>query len=318
MVALLPDPVLRVEAASVQAVGPGVVLAAQVNRLKSELVARLKMEGVEYEERMERLAEVRPPQPLAEFLYGTFDVFRAHHPWVGDENVRPKSVAREMFELGYGFRDYIAHHGLKRSEGTVLRYLTDAYKGLVQNVPPAARTEAVADLEAWLGETVRQVDSSLLEEWERLRDPDEADGDAAAPAHPLDDRPDVTAAPRAFRVMVRNEVFRWVQLLARREHEALAEVPAAGGGSWTAGAVADAFAPYWEDFDDLPTDAHARGAGLFVLDDSGGVAADAWPVTQTVADPEGFHEWVLEGAVDLPASREEGRAVVALTAIRRL
>ena len=297
---------------------PGVVLAAQVNRLKSELVARLKMEGVEYEERMERLAEVRPPQPLAEFLYGTFDVFRAHHPWVGDENVRPKSVAREMFELGYGFRDYIAHHGLKRSEGTVLRYLTDAYKGLVQNVPPAARTEAVADLEAWLGETVRQVDSSLLEEWERLRNPDEADGDAAAPAHPLDDRPDVTAAPRAFRVMVRNEVFRWVQLLARREHEALAEVPAAGGGSWTAAAVADAFAPYWEDFDDLPTDAHARGAGFFVLDDSGGVAADAWPVTQTVADPEGFHEWVLEGAVDLPASREEGRAVVALAAIRRL
>ena len=127
---------------------PGVVQAAQVNRLKSELVARLKMEGVGYEERMDRLAEVRPPRPLAEFLYGTFDVFRSHHPWVGDENVKPKSVAREMFEFGYGFRDYIGHHGLKRSEGTVLRYLTDAYKGLVQNVPPVARTDEVAERES--------------------------------------------------------------------------------------------------------------------------------------------------------------------------
>ena len=297
---------------------PGVVQAAQVNRLKSELVARLKMEGVEYEERMDRLAEVRPPRPLAEFLYGTFDVFRSHHPWVGDENVKPKSVAREMFEFGYGFRDYIGHHGLKRSEGTVLRYLTDAYKGLVQNVPPVARTDEVADLEAWLGATVRQVDSSLLEEWERLRNPDGTDTFDGAASPTPDDRPDVTAEPRAFRVMVRNEVFRWVQLLARREHAALAEVPAVGDQAWAAEAVAEAIAPYWDDFAEIPTDAHARGAGFFVLDDSGDTGADAWPVTQTVADPDGFHEWVLEGTVDLTASREEGRAVVTLKAIRRL
>ena len=297
---------------------PGVVQAAQVNRLKSELVARLKMEGVEYEERMDRLAEVRPPRPLAEFLYGTFDVFRSHHPWVGDENVKPKSVAREMFEFGYGFRDYIGHHGLKRSEGTVLRYLTDAYKGLVQNVPPVARTDEVADLEAWLGATVRQVDSSLLEEWERLRNPNGTDTFDGAASPTPDDRPDVTAEPRAFRVMVRNEVFRWVQLLARREHAALAEVPAFGDQAWAAEAVAEAIAPYWDDFAEIPTDAHARGAGFFVLDDSGGTGADAWPVTQTIADPDGFHEWVLEGTVDLAASREEGRAVVTLKAIRRL
>ena len=297
---------------------PGVVQAAQVNRLKSELVARLKMEGVGYEERMDRLAEVRPPRPLAEFLYGTFDVFRSHHPWVGDENVKPKSVAREMFEFGYGFRDYIGHHGLKRSEGTVLRYLTDAYKGLVQNVPPVARTDEVADLEAWLGATVRQVDSSLLEEWERLRNPDGADTFDGAASPTPDDRPDVTAEPRAFRVMVRNEVFRWVQLLARREHAALAEVPAVGDQAWAAEAVAEAIAPYWDDFAEIPTDAHARGAGFFVLDDSDGTGADAWPVTQTIADPDGFHEWVLEGTVDLTASREEGRAVVTLKAIRRL
>ena len=295
---------------------PGVILAAQVNRLKTELVTRLKMEGVEYEERMERLAEVRPPRPLAEFLYGTFDVFRAHHPWVGSENVQPKSIAREMYETGFNFRQYIEHHGLKRSEGVVLRYLTQAYKALVQNVPEAEKTGHLVDLEAWLGETVRQIDSSLIDEWEKIRNPDPAHVPASEASEP--ERPDVTRSTRAFRVMVRNEMFRWVQLLVRRSTDdmtVLAEVPAVGDTPWTAVAIGEAIAPYWDDHAVLPTDSHARGGEFFVLEAGG---SDWWPVTQTIADPAGFHEWVLEGRVDLAASREEGRAVVLLGAIRRL
>jgi len=295
---------------------PGVILAAQVNRLKTELVTRLKMEGVEYEERMERLAEVRPPRPLAEFLYGTFDVFRAHHPWVGSENVQPKSIAREMYETGFNFRQYIEHHGLKRSEGVVLRYLTQAYKALVQNVPEAEKTGHLVDLEAWLGETVRQIDSSLIDEWEKIRNPDPAHVPASEASEP--ERPDVTRSTRAFRVMVRNEVFRWMQLLVRRSTDdmtVLAEVPAVGDTPWTAVAIGEAIAPYWDDHAVLPTDSHARGGEFFVLEAGG---SDWWPVTQTIADPAGFHEWVLEGRVDLAASREEGRAVVLLGAIRRL
>ena len=295
---------------------PGVILAAQVNRLKTELVTRLKMEGVEYEERMERLAEVRPPRPLAEFLYGTFDVFRAHHPWVGSENVQPKSIAREMYETGFNFRQYIEHHGLKRSEGVVLRYLTQAYKALVQNVPEAEKTGHLVDLEAWLGETVRQIDSSLIDEWEKIRNPDPAHVPASEASEP--ERPDVTRSTRAFRVMVRNEVFRWLQLLVRRSTDdmtVLAEVPAVGDTPWTAVAIGEAIAPYWDDHAVLPTDSHARGGEFFVLEAGG---SDWWPVTQTIADPAGFHEWVLEGRVDLAASREEGRAVVLLGAIRRL
>ena len=295
---------------------PGVILAAQVNRLKTELVTRLKMEGVEYEERMERLAEVRPPRPLAEFLYGTFDVFRAHHPWVGSENVQPKSIAREMYETGFNFRQYIEHHGLKRSEGVVLRYLTQAYKALVQNVPEAEKTGHLVDLEAWLGETVRQIDSSLIDEWEKIRNPDPAHVPASEASEP--ERPDVTRSTRAFRVMVRNEVFRWMQLLVRRstaDMTVLAEVPAVGDTPWTAVAIGEAIAPYWDDHAVLPTDSHARGGEFFVLEAGG---SDWWPVTQTIADPAGFHEWVLEGRVDLAASREEGRAVVLLGAIRRL
>ena len=296
---------------------PGVILAAQVDRLRSEMVARLKMEGVEYEERMERLAEVEHPRPLKDFLYGTFDVFRRHHPWVGDENVRPKSVARELYEMGFDFRQYVEHHGLKRSEGTVLRYLGEAYKGLVQVVPESCRTEAVRDLEAWLGEVVRQVDSSLIDEWEKLRDPDDPDAGLPEEAEGPE-RPDVTRNTRAFRIMVRNEAFRWLQLLARRrleDHEALAEVPTLDGGRRTVDDVTEAISGYWEEHAVLPTDAHARCGAFFVLDDSGG---DRWPVRQTIADPEGHHEWVLDGEVDLTASRAEGRAVLRLGAIRRL
>jgi len=317
-----PDATTRAHALDVLSViesvleNPSVILAAQVDRLRSELVARLKMEGVEYEERMERLAEVEPPRPLKEFLYGTFDVFRRHHPWVGDENVKPKSVARELYETGFDFRQYIEHHGLKRSEGTVLRYLGEAYKALVQNVPEDSKTEALYDLEAWMGETIRQVDSSLLDEWEKLRHPTDETVETVEDQAP--ERPDVTRNARAFRVMVRNEVFRWVQLLSRRrldDHEALAGVPTVGDVRRTADDVTESIAPYWEEHPELPTDSHARGGAFFSLDDSG---PDRWPVRQTVADPEGHHEWVLDGEVDLAASREEGRAVVRLGAIHRL
>ena len=300
---------------------PGVIIAAQVNQLKGELVARLKMEGVEYEDRMERLAQVEHPRPLKEFLYGTFDVFRNHHPWVGTENVKPKAVARELYETGYDFRQYVEHHGLKRSEGTVLRYLGEAYKALAQTVPEDQRTEAVRDLEAWLGETVRQVDSSLIDEWEKLRNPEEEAPGTGGPAGTGPDRPDVTRNTRAFKVMVRNEVFRWVQLLSRRrldDHEALAEVPTVDDSRRHVDDVTGAIAPYWEEHPVLPTDSHARGGEFFVLDDSGGPGADRWPVVQTIADPQGHNEWVLEGQVDLEASREEGRAVVRLGGIRRL
>ncbi|MCY3926161.1 MAG: DUF3516 domain-containing protein [bacterium] len=147
---------------------PGPVIAAQVERLRSDLLGELKAQGVPYEERMERLAAVEHPKPLREFLYGAFDVFRRHHPWVEGDNVRPKSIAREMHERAMNFGEYVNHYGLKRSEGLLLRYLSDAYRALVQNVPAERRTPALEELTDWLGALVRGVDSSLLDEWERL------------------------------------------------------------------------------------------------------------------------------------------------------
>ena len=150
---------------------PGVVLAAQVKRAKDELMAEMKSSGVEYEERMERLAQVDYPKPNSEWIYANFNEFRTRHPWVGSDTVAPKAIVREMFERAMTFGEYIHDYGLKRSEGVLLRYLSDVYKGLVQNVPEDLATDELGDIVAWLGAVVRHVDSSLIDEWERLLQP---------------------------------------------------------------------------------------------------------------------------------------------------
>ena len=148
---------------------PMAVLLAQRDKARDELMAEMKAEGVEYEERMERLAEVTWPKPEAEFIEPAFDVFARHHPWVGHLRTSPKSVVRDMVEHADTFNQYVSRYGLKRSEGLVLRYLTDCYKALVQTVPASALNDRLEEVVDWLGALVREVDSSLLDEWERLR-----------------------------------------------------------------------------------------------------------------------------------------------------
>jgi hypothetical protein len=188
---------------------PAAVVNAQVSRLKRRKMARMKDDGVEFDDRIAVLDEMEAPAPLREALESHYEHFRRAHPYVGNETVKPKAVAREMYELGFDFNKYVVHHALNRSEGVVLRYLTDAYKSLVQNVPANLKSDAVEDLEAWLGETIRQVDSSLIDEWEALKDPV-----AASRAKDMEEAAQIKAAAekdarvafssgRAFRVMVR-------------------------------------------------------------------------------------------------------------------
>jgi superfamily II RNA helicase len=283
---------------------PSVVIAVQVDLAKRDLLAELKAQGVEYEERMARLAEVEPPRPHKEWLYHSFDTFRVKHPWVGSDNVAPKSIARDLFERVMTFREYIVHYGLKRSEGVLLRYLSDVYKALVQNIPDEQKTEAVRDITEWLGEVVRHVDSSLLDEWDRLRQPSPDDeGPDVRP--PLVDEHDITANRRAFTVMVRNESFRWVELLARRRYQDLPLPPE------TIEEVTAALEPYWEEFDQMMTDAEARRAQRFVYDYRAG------SVIQILHDPDEIDEWRFAAVVDVERSREEGRAVLAWRGLGR-
>ncbi len=148
---------------------PTVVLLAQRDKARDDLMAQLKAERVPYEERLERLSEVTWPRPEAEFIEPAFAVFARYHPWVGHDRPSPKSVARDLMEVGDTFNQYVSRYGIKRSEGVLLRYLSDCYKALVQTVPAAAMNDAVASLTAELGTLLRTTDSSLLDEWESLR-----------------------------------------------------------------------------------------------------------------------------------------------------
>ncbi len=148
---------------------PTVVLLAQRDKARDDLMAQLKAERVPYEERLERLSEVTWPRPEAEFIDPAFAVFARYHPWVGHDRPSPKSVARDLMEIGDTFNQYVSRYGIKRSEGVLLRYLSDCYKALVQTVPAAAVNDSLASLTAELRTLLRTTDSSLLDEWESLR-----------------------------------------------------------------------------------------------------------------------------------------------------
>ena len=317
---------------------PGAILAAQLDKAKGDLVAEMKRDGVEYDERMDRLEEVEYPKPLSEDLYEAFGVFRSQHPWVGQDNVKPKSIARELYERVMTFGDYVREYGMKRSEGQVLRYLTDCYRAMNQTVPDTEKTEAVIDIIEWLGELVRQVDSSLIDEWERLVNPEE-DADSPAPElgnrfSVIEDAPrDVTTNERAFAVMVRNEAFRWVQLLARRSVAELsvASDPDASADEERAPTpwrkpdqVETMVDAYFAEHEEVLTGADARGSEFFQLGrplDDSLVGDPEEParvgVRQVVRDPEGHDEWALLGWVDLDRSKARGRAVLVFDELRR-
>src|SRR5580693_3738259 len=206
---------------------PRQVLSAQQFRARGEAVAAMKAEGVDYETRLELLDDVSYPKPLEDVLEAAYEIYRRGHPWVGDYPVSPKSVVRDMFDRAMTFGEYVQFYSLSRSEGLVLRYLADAYKALRQTVPDEAKSEELTDLIEWLGEIVRQVDSSLIDEWERLRNPLDSSSAASgsASARPVT----VTSNIRAFRVLVRNALFQRVRLAALGHYDELGSLDADSG-----------------------------------------------------------------------------------------
>ncbi len=283
---------------------PGVIIAAQTDLAKTELMAEMKAAGVEYEERIERLNAIEAPKPNKDWLYNSFNEFRAKHPWVGGDTVRPKSIVRDLFERVMTFTEYVNQYGLKRSEGVLLRYLSDVYKGLMQNIPEDARTHEIDDLIAWLGAVVRQVDSSLIDEWERLLNPTGDDPLVTDPVRPTGDV-SVVDDERAFRVMVRNQMFDWVQrVAARRGYDAF-------GSPDAIDAVRSAMAAYYDEHDEVLLDAGARSPERFRYDHRAGT------VTQILHDPDATNEWQITATIDRDASTEAGRAVLVLQTIGR-
>jgi hypothetical protein len=287
---------------------PGSILAEQVRKAKGDLVARLKAEGVPYEDRMRELEEVTHPKPEVEFLRTTFRVFAESHPWVGAQDLRPKSVAREIFEGYFAFVDYVREYSLARSEGVLLRYLSQVHHTLVQTVPEEAKTEEVHDVIAYLRTLVRGVDSSLVEAWEGLTAPAAAAAAGAVPARPAFD---LASQPRALAARLRAELHALVRALARGEwEEAPLLVAQHGGDPWDAERFRAALAPFLEDYGELlftPDARQARQTGLRAVEPR------VWDVSQVLLDPEGDGLWAIHGRVDLRGERDpEGPLVQVL------
>ncbi|MEU1820996.1 DUF3516 domain-containing protein [Streptomyces abikoensis] len=291
---------------------PRQILAAQQNKARGEAVAAMKADGVEYEERMERLMDVSYPKPLEELLSHAYDVYRKSHPWVGDHPLSPKSVIRDMYERAMTFTEFTAHYDLARTEGIVLRYLASAYKALDHTVPDDLKSDDFEDLIAWLGEMVRQVDSSLLDEWEQLANPSEESAEEAQER--ADQVKPVTANARAFRVLVRNAMFRRVELAALDKVAELGEMDAESG--WDEDRWGEAMDAYWDEYDDLGTGPDARGPKLLRIEER--PEDGLWRVRQSFADPNGDHDWGITAEVDLAASDEDGRAVVRVMDVGQL
>ncbi|MEV7874328.1 DUF3516 domain-containing protein [Microbacterium sp. NPDC089188] len=285
---------------------PRPILSQQQFRARGEAVAAMKREGIEYDERMELLEEITWPKPLEELLAQAYEVFASSQPWIRDFELSPKSVVRDMFERACSFGEYVSLYQLARSEGLVLRYLSDAYRAIRQTVPVDAQTPDLLDLIAWLGELVRQVDSSLVDEWEQLINPaDDPDAPVVPPAPPS-----ILTNRRAFVVLVRNEMFRRVQLAALQRDEELVELDPDAG--WP-----DVLDRYFDEHDAIGTGGAARSSALVDIDESS-TSDGVWRVEQTIDDPAGDHDWRIRAEVDLAASEEEGTAVVRVTEVLRL
>ncbi len=201
---------------------PDIILRKQLDRVKDQKMAEMKMEGIEYDQRMEELEKLEYPKPNQEFIYSTFNAFADRHPWVGQENIRPKSIAREMFESFRSFSDYVRDYELQRAEGVLLRHLNRVYKVLAQNVPDAAKNDQIREMELYLGSMIRQVDSSLLDEWEKMRDPNfqRAETKEVRPPGAEEAAQDITRDTKAFTAAIRNRIFVFLRGLVIGDYEA--------------------------------------------------------------------------------------------------
>ena len=277
---------------------PDMILRKQVDKIKQELVAQLKADGMQYEERMERLDEVTHPKPLSDFLYGTFNRFRGDHPWVGGHDVRPKSIAREMYEGYMSFADYVKKYGLQRSEGVLLRYLSQLYKTLDQTVPEYAKTAEVWDALGYFRALLHHTDTSLLEEWESLLHPElrlqRLQRHQAAEALWLKQ---LLADPKAFAARVRAELHLVVRALAEREWEdAAAAVLQDPDDPWTPERFEESMKPFYEEYGELVFTPEARRHQHTHIRE---VDERVWEVAQTILDPQGDNLWAVQGLVDL-------------------
>ena len=296
---------------------PVAILRKQLDKIKTEAIAQMKQDGLDYDERMEELEKLEYPKPKREFVYFTFNQFAARHPWVGQESIRPKSIAREMFEEYLSFSDYVRKYELQRSEGLLLRHLSSVHKSLRQTVPDGAKTDEVIEMQLYLGAMIRQVDSSLLDEWEKLNNPQftaTTSGAELRPPGAEEAERDITHDPRVFLSAIRNRIFMFLKCLVLNDPEeavrTLDTLEDDLGSPWTVRRLDEVLAQYYVEHQRILLDPSARNARHSHVVRSG--EDGAWVVQQVLVDPEEFCDWIAEFQVDLEPSRERNEPVLRL------
>lgn len=285
---------------------PKQVLRAQERQARDEAMIRMKEDGLDYDERMDRLQEITYPKPLEDMLQAAFDEYRHDVPWANDYWLSPKSVVRDMVETASDFTGYIARYNIARSEGTLLRYLSDAYRALARTVPQEKRDEQLDDIISWLRVVVRSIDSSLVDEWEHAgtdTDASEAAANLAAPGA----KQAVVEDRRGLTVLVRNAMFRRVQLMDLDKPDELGALDKDWGygvHEWE-----DTLDDYYDEHEYVNIDAKARSGELFILDESKENSEHSWKVRQIIDDSDGDHDWAITGTVDLDATQSSGEVV---------
>ncbi len=292
---------------------PRAILWKQMDRIKSELFAQLKADGVPYEERIRRLDEVQPRAPSRTFIEETFDLFARRHPWVRHQDVNPKSIAREMYEGYYSFDHYVRFYGLQRMEGLLLRYVSQVYNTFVQTVPEGARTEAVDDAIAYFRAMLERVDSSLVDEWESLINPASSRAEAAPAAATAARVYDLARDERALRARARAELHRLVRALADRDwEEAAACVRPDPEEPWTPKRFERALADFFAQHEEIVFTPASRSAEWTRIVADG---PRRWHVTQVLVDPADDNDWFISGEIDLAAETEPVGPLLRLSQI---
>lgn len=297
---------------------PDFILQRQLAKVKDQAIAEMKMQGVSYEERMEELEKLEYPKPNRDFIYSTFNAFQAQHPWVGAEHIRPKSIAREMFEEFRSFADYIKTYELQRAEGVLLRHLSGVYKVLAQTVPDSAKNDTLREMEIYLAAMLRQIDSSLLEEWEKMRDPDyqaREDAPEVRPPGAEEAEQDITRNTKTFTAAIRTQIFTFLRAMANSDLEtalATTSVPPAPteDDPWTTDRLRQALDAYHAGHERIRLDPEARNARHTYVTPS--EDKRRWRVQQMLVDPEEANDWVAEFDVDLAESRAASVPVLQL------
>ncbi len=281
---------------------PFQILRAQQRAARDRAMSEMKAEGIEYDERMERLQEVTWPKPLEELLDAAFAEYCEKVPWARDFALSPKSILRDMVETASDFKEYVGRYGIARSEGLLLRYLSEAFRALDRTVPLDKRDERLNDIVAWLGLVVRTVDSSLVDEWAAAGESSAEGLDAAPPA-----ADEVVHDRRGLTLLVRNALFARVRLAAFGSVDELGMLD--GDWGWRAPVWQRALDRFYEEHEEIVLDGDARSTAYYTIDESDEKSAHVWHVHQIFRDSDDDRDFGIWGDVDLDATQDEGAVV---------